>query len=79
MTHLLTKVGIVRTDCNKQIMYSIILLENHLNQLVENMQESAEFGMGALLPSFKEEANSVAQQISDLTGCLNDNIAQLIK
>lgn len=76
-THVITKYGIVKTTCNKQITFTIIQLEKMLHDVAMEIKACYEHGLTAFLPSFRNEWNAIEQEIRTLLECLNRNLLTL--
>ena len=77
-THVITKVGVVKTTCNKQILFSIITLEKELHDVAMEIKACYESGLTAFLSSFRDEWNRIEGEIRTLLNCLNHNLHTLI-
>lgn len=78
-THTMTRVGIVKNACNKQVTYSIILLEKELKEVYYQLQACHEHGMTAFLSHFRDEWNRLVQEIHTLLSELRTNITTLTR
>lgn len=76
-THTMTKVGVVRNSCNKQVMYSIIRLEKEYAQLGLEIKACIEHGLTAFLSSFRDEHKRIEAEIRTLLDALRTNISTL--
>lgn len=77
-THTITRVGIVKNSCNKQVMYSILLLEKELKEASFQVKTCLEHAMDAFLSHFKEEIERLTEEIRSLLSCLCFNVDKLI-
>lgn len=77
-THVITKIGIVKTTCTKQIMFAIVKLEKELHDVACEIKACYEHGLTAFLSSFRDEWNAIEQQIRTLLTYLNSNLLTLI-
>jgi hypothetical protein len=78
-THTMTKVGVVRNTCNKQVMYSIILLEKELREVYFQIKACHENGLTAFLSHFEEQMEHLRFEIRSLLTALCYNITTLTR
>lgn len=78
-THTFTRVGIVKNACNKQVMYSIILLEKELKECYYQIKACHEHGMDAFLSHFRDEWKRITEEIHALLSALRTNVATLTR
>lgn len=78
-THTMTRIGIVKNTCNKQVCYSIILLERELKEVYFQLQACHEHGMTAFLSHFRDEWKRLEQEIRTLLSALHTNITTLTR
>jgi hypothetical protein len=72
--HLFTQKGIVKTTCNKQVLYTIILLERELREVYYQLKSCLEYGIDAFITHFQEQQRVLIREIRSLLQCLRSNV-----
>ena len=77
-THTFTTKGLVDNKCNKSIMFTILQLENDLENVKTQIKACHENGMDAFLSLFQEDNDRLVNQINSLLLLLSTNVNETV-
>lgn len=74
---MMTKLGLVKVTCNKQVMYTIIRLEFELKEAFYQIKTCIEHGMTAFITHFEQERTRIISELNELLSHLRNNVHTL--